>query len=1153
MTDTQPNSSEAASLRVLLIEDNPGDARLFEEYLAESRVDATLRHEGTLEDGLSALREGEADVVVLDLGLPDSQGPGTVAAAMSAAPEVPIVVLTGQDDLGAALQAQQAGAAQYLQKGELTPALAGRTLRWAAQRSRMQQKLRQRDAWVRSITEGLSAGVFRAGPTGRIEYANEALVDLLGLESSEQLIGRDLTEFYVDPFQKGRMLAEEGAEDIEVELGRPDESTVVGLLSVEPAYDANGRVLHYDGTITDITERKEKEEKLRLLSEAVEQAKESVLITEAEPLDEPGPRIEYVNEAFEEMTGYSEKEVLGETPRILQGPKTEREVLDSLRAALEAGEETEEETVNYRKDGTPYLVQWNIFPVRGEEGEIEHWVSVQRDVTEQREQEAALRRQKNLLEQTQRLAGAWEADLRTGEVSRTDEVYRIHGAEPGADLGDVEESLERFTPQARPKIREAFRQCAEEEEPYDLELPIETVEGNRRWVRTVGAPAEKEGEETVKVAGALQDITERKESEEALREQEARLRGLANSIPGVVFQFFARPDGTFGNYFVSEQAGSLLGISASPEGFHQRFVERVPEPHRETLTQSIEEAVQDEEPWEFEMPFEKPSGEEIWLLGASTPERREGELVYNGVFLDIDERKRAEKSLREREAQLRGLTNNLPGVVFQWYAKPDGGYGNTFVSDRAEEILGISADTERFHERFVERIPQSYREDVMARADHSVEKETSWESEMPFEKPSGERIWLRGISTPEQREEEGLVFNGVLLDITERKEQEEKLRRSKKLLHIAEEMTGVGGWSVDLRQEPPYRAEWTEKLYDIFGVPKEKKPPTEEVFEQFHAEDRDRHREVVMQAQETGTGWDKELRLAGTEEGQARWVRDIGRPTQEEGEIVEIHGAVQDITEQKRREQALREAKEEAEAADRLKSAFLAAMSHEIRTPLTSILGFAEAIGEEARGASAAEEVDLAALAQFSALIEKSGKRLMDTLTGVLNLSKLEAGEMDLGAEPVDLAEQAEQIAEELRPQAEGKGLCLQVQAGEKPIWAQADAGGVHIVLGNLMSNAIKYTEEGEVRVRASQAKNEAVLEVEDTGVGMDPSRAEDLFEPFRQASEGMSREYEGTGLGLAVTKEAAEQMGGTIEVETEKGEGSRFTVRLPIPSRTND
>ena len=190
--------------------------------------------------------------------------------------------------------------------------------------------------------------------------------------------------------------------------------------------------------------------------------------------------------------------------------------------------------------------------------------------------------------------------------------------------------------------------------------------------------------------------------------------------------------------------------------------------------------------------------------------------------------------------------------------------------------------------------------------------------------------------------------------------------------------------------------------------------------------------------------------------------------------------------------------------------------------------------------------MDLGTLTQFSALIEGSGKRPMETLTGVLNLSKLEAGEMDLGAGPVDLAEQAEQIAEELRPPAEEKGLALRVETGEGLAPARADAGGVQIVLRNLMSNAIKYTEEGEVRVRASLAKSEAVLEVEDTGIGMDPSRTEDLFEPFRQASEGMSREYEGTGLGLAVTKQAVEQMGGTIEVETEKGEGSRFTVRLP-------
>jgi two-component system sensor histidine kinase BarA len=169
----------------------------------------------------------------------------------------------------------------------------------------------------------------------------------------------------------------------------------------------------------------------------------------------------------------------------------------------------------------------------------------------------------------------------------------------------------------------------------------------------------------------------------------------------------------------------------------------------------------------------------------------------------------------------------------------------------------------------------------------------------------------------------------------------------------------------------------------------------------------------------------------------------------------------------------------------------------------------------------------------------------METLTGVLNLSRLEAEKMDLSSELVDLSEEAAQVAEELRPQAKEKGLDFRVEASG-PAQARADAGGVQIVLQNLLSNAIKYTEEGGVEVRTRQENGEAVLEVEDTGIGMEPSVAEDLFKPFRQASEGWSRKYEGTGVGLAVTSKAARQMGGSVEVETEKGEGSRFIVRLP-------
>ena len=124
----------------------------------------------------------------------------------------------------------------------------------------------------------------------------------------------------------------------------------------------------------------------------------------------------------------------------------------------------------------------------------------------------------------------------------------------------------------------------------------------------------------------------------------------------------------------------------------------------------------------------------------------------------------------------------------------------------------------------------------------------------------------------------------------------------------------------------------------------------------------------------------------------------------------------------------------------------------------------------------------------------------------------------------------------------------LQVETGNGPVRARADEGGVQIVVQNLLSNAIKYTDEGgRIRVRTYEEDGRAAVEVEDTGIGMDPEVAEGLFEPFRQASEGISREYEGTGIGLAVTREAVAQMGGSIEVDTQKGQGTCMTVRLPL------
>ena len=287
-----------------------------------------------------------------------------------------------------------------------------------------------------------------------------------------------------------------------------------------------------------------------------------------------------------------------------------------------------------------------------------------------------------------------------------------------------------------------------------------------------------------------------------------------------------------------------------------------------------------------------------------------------------------------------------------------------------------------------------------------------------------------------------------------------------------------------------------------------------------------------------------------------RWR--IAPITDEEGNISHFVSVQEDITADKKREKELKKrvkerteelqaARDDAERASQLKSVLLANMSHEIRTPLTSIIGFAQSIEEAIEEAMEESGHDPEMAARFAGLIEKSGRRLLDTLKSVLNLSKLEAGEMDLAREPVDAAQKLKEVAELFEVEAEEGGLTLTVETPDTPLRAQVDPDGLQVVLKNLLSNAVKFTGEGgTIGICVHEQNGTVIVQIEDSGIGMNPENVPGLFEAFKQASEGVGREYEGTGLGLAVTKEVVDQMGGSIEVDTEKGEGTSLTVRLP-------
>ena len=501
-----------------------------------------------------------------------------------------------------------------------------------------------------------------------------------------------------------------------------------------------------------------------------------------------------------------------------------------------------------------------------------------------------------------------------------------------------------------------------------------------------------------------------------------------------------------------------------------------------------------------------------------------------------------EKVRREGEERWKFALENAGQGVWDW----DIEHGRLSYSGLYAEMLGHSlegfdpgagAAFARVHPDDLPRI-------TAAVEAHLAGHTSSYLTDLRLRHRDGHYIWVESRGKLIERRPDGQPKRiiGIHTDITARKRTEACLQQSLAELERSQSVAHIGSWSRDLRDGT---MRWSKETYRIFGLPPDTPLSFHLGLDFVHPEDVAAFRHAMERACcEPGL---HEITYRLVVEGRVKWVQEWFEYTQDDdGSPQAVLGTIQDITQIKRVEDELRVAKQLAESANEAKGVFLANMSHEIRSPLNAIIGYVDLLSRELTHPAHRRKL---------VSIRDSTHQLIGILNDILDQSKIDAGRLDLDVKPFALARLLEHLLRQFEDQARHRGLALSVEAppATRALVVSGDELRLLQVLGNLLGNALKFTEEGEVALRLECLERDAgvarlAFSVTDTGCGIEPAMHERIFEPFTQIDSTMTRRHGGTGLGLSISQELVEAMGGRIRVDSEVGLGSTFRFELDLP-----
>jgi PAS domain S-box-containing protein len=797
------------------------------------------------------------------------------------------------------------------------------TYRDITERKQAEAALKESVARFQGIFENAAIGIGLTGATGRLIMANPTLEAFLGYSEAEMRC-QDFTDItYPDDRACDIKLTQEvidGVRDsfqIEKRYIRKDGEIFWGRLTVSAVRNPRGEFQFTVAILQDITERKKVEERLRLLEKVVVNANDAVIISEAEPIDCPGPRIIYVNEAFTRMTGYCPEEVIGKTPRILQGAKTDRKQLDKIRHALETWQSVRVELINYRKDGSEFWVELEIVPVADERGWFTHWVSVQRDITERKLAEERLR----LLERA---------------IAASNNGIIITDAQtPGNPIIYVNSGLERMTgyrtediigsqccpfdqTYATPTVLEQLRCAICEGRETQVTLRSCRIDGTFFWSEFCITPVRDAQGCLTHFIGVQTDISDRKQVEEALRISEERLQFAIEGSGMGLWDWNL----STGQMYFDPQWKMMLGYEV--EEIENSFLSWERLIHPQDLPSAIEAInahFEGRTPiYKVEVRMLSKSGEWKWILSQAKVMERDvsGRSVrMTGTHLDITDayrqatqRKQALEELKKSEERWQLITKGTNDGIWDLNLKTN----QTFRSSRWKEMLGYEDhELGTNNDEWVTRIhPDDLERAMQVKQDYLERKIPKYAVEFRLRCKDGTYKWILGRGQAVWDEAgQPVRMVGSNTDISDRKRVEDALRQSEaRLQKLAANVPGMLFEFVRRTDNSYHFAYVSSGCREINELePEQLLEDAALGFEIVHPDDAQRLYESINISAQILEPWVWEGRII-TPSGKLKWVQGAARPELCGNGDILWHGLVIDVSDRVLVQESLRESEE---------------------------------------------------------------------------------------------------------------------------------------------------------------------------------------------------------------------------------------------------